>query len=166
MEHSMSKEKRFDIGRGLQGCLVSGMCWLAMLWFVACCLLPLLERSELFAEIFNKAAPVLLVVGWLFAICLGGYYAARQGKTTGWTNSLVVGLLAECYLVVPRLVETSFPKMLVKPIPDSEQLKFLALTIPAALVGGIVSEKTCGLKEAGGGNERSEPVSDAGPQEE
>ena len=37
---------------------------------------------------------VLILFVWLIAVCLGGYVAARLGRTTGWTNSLVVGVIA------------------------------------------------------------------------
>ena len=139
----MSKEKRFSIGRGLEGCLASGLCivGLTLLFLFLCVLIH--NRNDLVEEMFNKAMPVVSLVWWFFAICLGGYVAARRGKTTGWTNSLVVGLLAEWYMAARLLKGTSVLEMMDDAGPNWRRLTALALTIPAAIVGGILWENRC-----------------------
>jgi hypothetical protein len=106
---------------------------------------------------------VLILLVWLFAICLGGYVAARLGKTTGWTNSLVVGVLA-VFFVVARLPRGGadkdffdpFLEMMKDPVAHWRHLVYLALTIPAAVLGGVIWEKTGGGQRSGKG--LSEPT--------
>ena len=107
---------------------------------------------------------VLILLVWLFAICLGGYVAARLGKTTGWTNSLVVGLLAELFVVsrLPKggLVDKGFfdpfLEIMNDPGANWRPLVQLALTIPAAILGGLIWENTGGAQPSGKG--QSDPT--------
>ncbi len=92
----MNQEERFSGKRGLQGCLVTCACMVVFALSISGVLTSWLGLISIETE------RVLILLIWLFAICLGGYAAARLGKTTGWTNSLVVGLLAE-FFVVARL---------------------------------------------------------------
>lgn len=138
----MSKEKRFSVGRGIEGCLVSVLCTAVPVLLIGL-LVPLLHRSELLKEMFNKTVPVAGLVWWLFVICLGGYVAARRGKTTGWTNSLVVGLLAEWYMAARLFKGTTLLEMMDDAGLNWRRLMALALTIPVAVVGGILWENSC-----------------------
>ena len=85
----MNQEIRFSGNRGLQGCLVA-----IAFMFVFSSLVSLVLNNWL-GRISNETERVLIFVVYFLGICVGGYVAAPLGKTTGWTNSLVVGLLAE-----------------------------------------------------------------------
>ncbi len=148
----MNQEERFSGKRGLQGCLVT---WVCMVVF------PLLISGVLtnwLGLISIQTERVLILLIWLLAICLGGYVAARLGKTTGWTNALVVGLLAELF-VIARLPTGGpekdffdpFREMMKDPGANWRPLVQLALTIPAAILGGLIWEKTGGVQSSGKG---------------
>ena len=149
----MSKGKPFSIGHGFQGCLVSLLCMFVLVLSISMVLYTWLELISLETVQISK----LLV--WFFAISVGGYYAARRGKTTGWTNSLVVGLLAELYLAARLLKGTSLVEMMDDAGPNMSRLVALALTIPAAVVGGILWENSC--KRRPPGDDQSEAASPA-----
>ena len=76
---------------------------------------------------------------------LEGYVAARRGRTTGWTNSLVVGVFAEIF-VAGELNHDEISQMLAEITKDPAAhwvaLVQLICTIPAALIGGIVWQGT------------------------
>ena len=154
----MSKEKRFSVNRGIQGCLVSLLCMFVLMPFIA---LVLNEWLEL---ISNETAGIIKLLAWFVAISIGGYCAARQGKTTGWTNALVVGLLAEWYMAARLLKGTSLLEMMDDAGPNWSRLVALALTIPAAIVGGILWENSC--KGQPPGDDQSEAASPAEDSEE
>src|SRR6185295_15598167 len=148
----MNQEERFSGKRGLQGCLVT---WACMVVF------PLLI-SAVFTSwlglISIETERVIIGVMWLLAVGLGGYAAARLGKTTGWNNSLVVGLLAEFFLAarLPRGGADKdffdpFLEMINDPGAHWRSLAALALTIPAAILGGVIWEKTGGGESAAKG---------------
>ena len=117
--------------------------------------------------ISNETTGVLTLFLWLFAICFGGYVAARLGKTTGWTNSLVVGVLAE-FFVFSRLPKgepdqpfrTSldpFLDIVKDPGTHWRLLLLLGLTIPVAILGGVIWAKTGGVQS--GETAKSEKLS-------
>jgi hypothetical protein len=82
----MSDEKPYSGKRGLQGCLATCVCMAVFPLLISAVLTSWLGLISIETE------RVLILLIWLLALCLGGYVAARMGKTTGWTNSLVVGL--------------------------------------------------------------------------
>ena len=141
----MNQEERFSGKRGLQGCLVTLACMITVPLLISAILTSWLGLISVETE------RVLILVVWLVAVCLGGYVAARLGKTTGWTNSLVVGLLA-AFFVVARLPRGEadkdfldpFLELLNDPATHWRLLVYLALTIPAAVLGGVLWEKTGG----------------------
>ena len=147
----MSEEKRFDVKRGFQGCLVTFACMFVLPLSIS------LVLNNWLGLISSETERVLILLVWLFAICLGGYVAARLGKTTGWTNSLVVGLLAEIFVAgrLPR--GTRADRTLLDPLLEMMEdpgahwpsLIQLALTIPAAILGGIIWDKTGGAQSPG-----------------
>ena len=147
----MSEEKRFSINHGIQGCLVSFLCMFVLVLPISLVLNTWLEL------ISNETERIIKLPVWLFAISVGGYYAARRGKTTGWTNSLVVGLLAEWYLAARLLKGTSLLEMMDDAGPNWRRLVALALTIPAAIVGGILWENR--YKRQAPGADESEAAS-------
>jgi len=146
----MSEEKRFDVKRGFQGCLVT---WLCMFVFT---LSIFIVQNSWLGLISNETERVVVLFAGFFAICLGGYMAARLGKTTGWTNSLVVGLLAE-FFVASRLpnegpdelfvdqLKKMMNEMMNDPGAHWRPLVLLALTIPAAILGGVIWQRTGGF---------------------
>ena len=150
----MSQEEQFSVKRGLQGCLVT---WAFMAVFAIG--ISLLLNSWL-GLISIETERVLILIIWLFAVCLGGYAAARLGRVTGWTNSLVVGVLAE-FFVIARLPKGGpdqdllgpFIDMLNDPGANWRPLVQVALTIPAAILGGIIWEKTGGQSSGKGESE-------------
>jgi hypothetical protein len=148
----MGEEKRFDVKRGFQGCSVTLACVFVFALSIS------LVRNNWLGLISNETERVLNLFIWLFAICLGGYVAARLGKTTGWTNALVVGLLAEIF-VAARLLNEEPDKGFLHPLLELMNdpgahwrlLVQLALTIPAAILGGVIWEKTGGVQPSGKG---------------
>ena len=148
----MSQEERFSGKRGLQGCLV-GLVFMAVV--------PLsisLVLNRWLGLLSNEAERVMTLVVWLFAVGLGGYVAARLGKNTGWTNSLMVGLIAELVLF-SRVLKGRPDQSLFDPLFDIMNdpgahwlvLVELALTIPVAILGGIIWQKTGGVQSAAKG---------------
>jgi uncharacterized protein involved in cysteine biosynthesis len=164
----MSEEKPFQVNRGFQGCLVAFLCMAVFNLSIS------LVCSDWLGLISGETQRVLDLFIWLFAICLGGYVAARLGKTTGWTNSLVVGLLAE-FFVASRLpnegpdelfvdqLKKMMNEMMNDPGAHWRPLVLLALTIPAAILGGVIWQKTGGFPSNAKG--QSEVVNKTAPAE-
>jgi hypothetical protein len=105
--------------------------------------------------ISHETERVVFLVSLLVAVCLGGYVAARLGKNTGWTNSLMVGLFAEL-VVFSRVLKGRPDQTFLDPLFDVVNdpgahwavLVELALTIPVAILGGIIWQKTGGVQSA------------------
>jgi len=161
----MSEEKPFQVNRGFQGCSV------ALLYIAVFQLSISLVCIDWLGLISGETQRVLDLFIWLSGICLGGYVAARLGKTTGWTNSLVVGLLAEFFVVrrLPNvgpdeLFVVQLKKMMNDPDTHWRPLIQLALTIPAAILGGVIWQKTGGFPSNAKG--QSEVVNKTEPAEE
>jgi len=144
----MNQEQRFSGRPVLEGCLVS---WVLM--FVLMLSISLFFTSWLGVLSSDSERLVGLFV-WLLAICLGGYYAARRGQPAGWRNSLAVGVLAELFvfarltkqhddIVSPTLFGTLF-ELINDPGANWRPLISLALTIPVAILGGVIWAKTRG----------------------
>jgi hypothetical protein len=151
-----STGKRFDVADGGRGCLVThafGFFGIAIL--LSAELLGLLKLTQVIVQ--ERLGPVM----WSAALCFGGYVAARLGRTTGWTNSLVVGLFAVIFLLarlLDQLIEPDWPlekplaywgrlpgrlfdhliEMLQEPLVHWVQLAALVLAIPAAVLGGFL----------------------------
>jgi hypothetical protein len=161
----MSQEERYSGKRGLQGCLVG---WVIM------AVVPLglsLVFNEWLGLMSNEVERIIIVFIWFLAVSLGGYVAARLGRTTGWTNALIVGLLAEFFLFAQirkaaRLDEATDHGFLA-PILDMMKdlgthwraLVELALTIPIAIIGGLIWQTTGGARSPG--QVPSEPVKES-----
>ncbi|MFM7115110.1 MAG: hypothetical protein ACKO0N_00600 [Planctomycetota bacterium] len=160
----MSEEKPFQFNRGFQGCSV------ALLYIVVFKLSISLVCIDWLGLISGETQRVLNLFIYLSAICLGGYVAARLGKTTGWTNSLVVGLLAELFLASrlpnegPDELFVDLKKVMNDPGAHWRPLVGLALTIPAAILGGVIWQKTGGFPSNAKG--QSEVVNKTEPAEE
>ena len=156
----MSQEKRFSGSPVLEGCLVSWVCMFVVMLSIS------LVLTHWLGLISNETERVVGLFIWLFAICLGGYYAARRGKPTGWINSLAVGVLAELF-VFARLGKGTPHRAFLDPLLDImndlgahwPRLVELGLTIPVAILGGFIWEKTGGVQSFG--KEESEGVSKA-----
>ena len=88
----MNDEKSFSVNRGCEGCLVSVIC---LMLFVPC----IFAFTEWLKLLPRNVEEIIFACMWLFALGLGGYWAARRGRTTGWTNSLVVGIFAQLFVV-------------------------------------------------------------------
>jgi len=157
----MSPEKHFSGGPVLVGCLLSGACIVVLMLSIS------LVFTNWLALISNETEQVVQLFIWCFAVCLGGYYAARRGKPTGWINSLAVGVLAELYVLAPLLegkpgrggLAGSLLDIINDPGAHWRRLLLLGLTIPVAILGGVIWEKTRGLQSAT--KEQSEQVSKA-----
>jgi len=161
----MNQEKRFSVKRGIEGCLVSLICIMVLMLSIS------LVLSEWLQLISTDTERIIALFVWLFAICVGGYVAARQGRTTGWTNSLVVGVFGVLFMAaqlanrVPnKTYWDAFLEVMSDPGAHWRVFVALALTIPVAVLGGIVWEKTRRLDRLGD-NEQSEPASEAEPQD-
>jgi hypothetical protein len=165
-EQSMSQEERFSGKRGLQGCLVGGV------FIVVVPLSISLVLNRWLSLLAHETEPGVFLVSWLVAVCLGGYVAARLGKNTGWTNSLMVGLIAELVVFSRVLKGRPDQNSLLDPLfemvndPGAHWLVLveLALTIPVAILGGIIWQKTGDVQSAARG--QSEVVNKAERAEE
>ena len=110
-----STGKRFDVAYGARGCLVT---WLCMIAFGVAILLPA-ELLGLLELIPVSAQQRLVPLMWFPALCFGGYYAAQLGRTTGWTNSLIVGMFAESFLLanlLDKLIKPDWPEFTPSPL--------------------------------------------------
>lgn len=140
----MDQEKHFSAKRGIQGCSVTLACMVVFSLLTSGVLIKWLGVISIETE------RVLILLIWLLAICLGGYVSARLGKTTGWTNSLVVGLLAEFFMIPSGVGEKDFfepfLEMMNDPVTHWRQLVIVVLTIPAAVLGGVIWQKTGGVQ--------------------
>ena len=145
----MPQEERFDVGRGFQGCMAACACLVVFSLSIS------LVLTEWLGLISVDTERILLLFMWLIAICLGGYVAARLGKTTGWSNSLVVGVIA-VLMVWARLPNEGLDKTYWDPFLEImkdpgahwQNLTRLALTIPVAILGGVIWEKTGRVQSA------------------
>ena len=159
-----STGKRFDVAYGARGCLVTGLCIIAL---GVAILLP----AELLGllELIPVSSQLLGQLMWFAALCFGGYYAAQLGRTTGWTNSLIVGMFAESFLLanlLDKLIKPDWPEftpflaifekplaywgrlpgrlsdelieMLKEPLVHWVQLAGLFFAIPVAVLGGVL----------------------------
>ena len=108
-----STGKRFDVAYGARGCLASGVCMLLTLWaiIIPVDLLGLNEWLSPFSINHSVNYTILFLLTCLLVLCFGGYHAARLGRTTGWTNSLVVGMFAESFLLARLLDELTKPDL-------------------------------------------------------
>lgn len=153
----MNHEERFNVKRGAQGCLVASAILVVLNLFIAFVITDWLGLISIETE------EILLVFVWLFAVCFAGYVAARLGKTTSWTNSLVVGLIA-AFVVYTRLPKGGEGQILLDPLLETIKdpathwlrLVWLGLTIPVAILGGIIWQKTGGSIETQRHKERRE----------
>ena len=164
-----STGKRFDVAYGARGCLVTGLCIIAFV--VAILLAELLGLSKWLGLHLVNSQQRLVPLMWFPALCFGGYYAAQLGRTTGWTNSLVVGLFAESFLLaglLDKLIKPDFGnaigipmfekplaywgrlpgrlfdhliEMLQEPLVHWE-LAGLFYAIPVAVLGGVVWQRS------------------------
>ena len=98
-----STGKRFDVAYGAGGCLASGVCILlgtaVLMSLFGLDLIPVKAQNGLG-----------LLMGFL-CLSLGGYIAARLGRTTGWTNSLIVGIFFVIFLLamlLDKIIEPDF----------------------------------------------------------
>jgi putative membrane protein (TIGR04086 family) len=161
----MIQEERFSGKRGLQGCLVG------LVFMVVVPLSISLVLNRWLGPISHETERVVFLVSLLVAVCLGGYVAARLGKNTGWTNSLMVGLIAEL-VVFSRVLMGRPDQSLFDPLFDIMNdpgahwrvLVELALTIPVAILGGVIWQKTGGVQSAA--KRQSEVVNKAERAEE
>ncbi len=145
----MTQEERFSGTRGFQGCLVG---------FVFMVVVPLsisLVFNRWLGLISPETEAIVGRVSMLVAICLSGYVAARLGKNTGWTNSLIVGFFAELVLLIGILREGGrfiwldpLFDIMNNPVKHWPVLVELTLTIPAAILGGIIWQITGGVPSA------------------
>jgi len=141
--------ERIDFRNGVFGCAVSVVFLLifSIVWLL--CLKDVVPAA---------AISSLKLLSWFFALGLGGYAAVWKRKLTmnaNWTSALVVGLLAELYLLanLPASPKTN-AITLVERISDrvSELVSnpaihwimiiMLALSIPAAILGGALSYRS------------------------
>ena len=149
----MSEEKRFSVERGVQGCLAAAVILVVVNLFIAFVITKWLGLISIETE------RVVLAFVWLFAVSFGGYVAARLGNTTGWTNSLFVGLLAE-FVIYSKLPKGGANQTFWEPVLElikdpGKHWPFLAglgLTIPVAILGGFLWQKTGGSQLSGGDN--------------
>lgn len=134
-------EKPFSLNRGCEGCLAAWLVMFALMLVVSFVLARALQWIDPAQE------RTIVYFNWLIGLVVGGYVAARRGRTTGWSNSLVVGVFAQLVLV-GQLTDGAgmgewekFQDLLDSPKTEWPKLMAIVLTIPAALLGGYVSTR-------------------------
>jgi peptidoglycan/LPS O-acetylase OafA/YrhL len=145
----MGSEKGGD-SPGCAGCLIAWVCMAVLMLPVSFVL------TEWLGLISVETERVVGLFIWFFGICVGGYYAARRGKSPWWRNSVTVGGLAELFVAaqLPKGTSvsemlTSLVEMIKNPGPHWRQLVMLGLTIPVAILGGYLWESTRGVRSVG-----------------
>lgn len=128
----MRNDKRYNVKVGAAGCFVG-----VVISTVVTIVFALVFTTWLGWVTVETERVVALVV-WLASIGFGGYWAARWSKSTAWPNSLTAGLLAEWYVAARILNETTLVALLDEPGPNWRRLMALALTVPVALIGGLI----------------------------
>ena len=79
---------------------------------------------------------------WVIAMIVGGYVAARRGRTTGWSNALVVGIFGLLFALGQlgenvRLAEV-LERAWREPGAHWSQPASIVVTVPAAVQGGLM----------------------------
>jgi hypothetical protein len=123
----------------IHGCLASWLCMVAgtfLIFFVLTKLAP--DPS---ADVQNAIQLVL----WLFGIAIGGFVAARRSRNDSYKAPLYVGLLAT-FFVAARLphqdhgaATDALVAVLKNPPANWRHIVGLTLTVPAALLGGLIA---------------------------
>jgi putative membrane protein (TIGR04086 family) len=135
----MNQPKRYSSAAALQGCFVSWLCMVLLMLSISFFLTSMLKL------ISTETERLVGLFVWHLSICAGGYYAARRGEPAGWVNALFVGLLAELFVCARLLKGTSVFEIMDDPGPHWRRLLALGLTIPAAILGGVIWEMTKGV---------------------
>ena len=91
---------------------------------------------------FLDLHPNLKTYSWLIAVSVGGYFACRQAKTSPWVNWAIFAVLLELLVVgeIPT-ANKSLSELYPNADPATVQWHYrtmLMLTIPAALLGGVL----------------------------
>ena len=140
----MVQSERFSVKHGIEGCLVTVILNSMLMLSIS---LVLNVWLNLISSDTERTIGVFI---WLFGIGVGGYVAARQGRSTGWSNSLVVGVPALLY-VAARLPNggplqtywAPFLEIMNDPGAHWRVLAAMVLSLPVAVLGGIAWQKTC-----------------------
>ncbi|MCM2372326.1 YrzE family protein [Aporhodopirellula aestuarii] len=155
LHHSQRTEERpYSLNRGCEGCLAAWIVMFALMMFVAFVL------GKMLGWIDVEGQQTLGYLNWLIGIAVGGYVAGRRGKTTGWSNSLLVGIFAQIMIVAqiidPKDMFAGLHELLADPSDSWPKLTAIILTIPAALAGGLIwsqSQESEGSQGSEGGQE-------------
>jgi hypothetical protein len=114
------------------------------LWACAVTILvffPLMVIELVFFGLLGLS-PNLKTYSWLIAVCVGGYFACRQAKSSPWMSLAVfaAGLESLVILGVPDANDT-LSELYPNLDPAAVQwhyLTMIVLTVPAALFGGFL----------------------------
>lgn len=146
-EAHQSAERPFSVNRGCEGCLAS------LLFLFVC---GLILVSGILQALQIDHVLDLLTLGqrrgvlsgiWAIAMGVGGYVAARRGRTTGWSNALVVGIFGLLFALGQLETNVGLGETLERawrePGAHWPQLSAVVVTLPSALLGGLLwSRKT------------------------
>lgn len=136
---------RTDLRNGSFGCAISTM-FVAVVTF--CLAISVAYWERLFPTFVTNAMPYLI---WMAALVLGGYAASWKAAFGGtrrrkWSSALTVGILTEILILAIHLQSRTTSSRGMFDLSTTWHAIALALvTIPAALLGGLIWEKTCPL---------------------
>ena len=123
----------------LHGCLASWLC------IVASTFLIYFVLSKLVPDPSTDAQNAIQRALWLFGILIGGFVAARRSTNGSYKAPLYLGLLATFFIVV-RLPHQDHDDatdalfvVLKNPAANWRHFVGLTLTVPTALLGGLVA---------------------------
>ena len=83
------------------------------------------------------------LLGTTFSTALGGYVAAKLSKPNGAINALTVGLLSLTLGIALALLAPNLS-------PNWKVILGIIVTVPAAIIGGIVAFRSDGLTHSSG----------------
>lgn len=134
--NTMGKETRYSGKRAAQGCSLS----IAII--VVSTLLLSLVLNKWLGLTYSGTQKTIELIVWLLAVLAGGYFAANLGKTVGWSNSLLVGCFAFAFILIRGWNRIELTGGLGYPFESWRLIAACLLTIPAAILGGVLWVRT------------------------
>ena len=133
-------ERPYSLKRGAQGCLAA--------WGVLTVCIVVVSGVVYFMDKdYDRVKNYVALVSWPIAMCVGGYYACKKGKTTGTTNAMVTGILGEIVLLSAMSVRgmtatDQIRAALLDPGKHWIGIALAILTVPCAWLGGSLWART------------------------
>ncbi|WP_442511833.1 hypothetical protein SH528x_003579 [Novipirellula sp. SH528] len=145
-----------DFRNGSFGCAISTL----FVAFITLCLAMSVAYWERLLPVFVTNAMPHLV--WIAALVLGGYAASWKAAFAGahtrkWSSALTVGMLTEVLILLIHFHQRTMNSRGMFDLSTTwHAIAYALVTIPAALLGGLIWEKTCPVDLRHGASRMSE----------